>query len=1065
MPRHTRLPAVGLLALIAALVTTPARSEPPKLTPAEKKKQVAEIEKQLAELKAKLDAVKAVPAAPATPPRTLPDGAMAKMPWRCVGPANMGGRVTALAVVESDPTTFFVATASGGLLKTTNNGTTFAHLFDDQSTVSIGDVAVAPSDPNVVWVGTGEANPRNSVSYGDGVYKSTDGGKTFKHMGLKAGFQTGRVLIHPENPDTVYVGVLGRLYGPNPERGLFKTTDGGKTWDKVLFVDENTGVMDARLDPFDPDTLLVATYERKRDGFDSFIKSPPPVPDSYGPIVTHGSGTALWKSTDAGKTWLKLTDGERPTGLPTVKLGRVGLDFSRKEKGLVYAIIDTEKVGTGTIPDTYLGVVGEDVKGGGAKLARVTDDSPAATSGLKTGDVIVSSDGKKVTTYKAFVDKFLEKKPGDSLKLVVKRGDKELTLDVKLGKRKGGERPPPIVPKVIAGFNVGRGEGKGVLVDRVTEGGPADKAGIKGGDRITKVDGQDTPDLRTYQELVADRKPGDTAKFTIARGDKSEVVEVAFAPNPQTGPAGSTAERRPYGLGLGGQQPNVQNRQGDDAFQTGGVFKSTDSGDTWTRVNSLNPRPMYFSKVRTDPTDEERVYLLGDSPAIWVSPDGGATFKAAPVKGVHPDAHALWIDPADGRHMVLGCDGGFYLTYDRGEHWDHLNTLALGQFYHVAVDDRRPYRVYGGLQDNGTWGGPSRTLRDYGPVNEDYFFVSGGDGFVVRIDPTDPDLVYFESQNGFVGRRNFRTGDRARIRPKTEKGDPDLRFNWNTPFVLSHHNPGILYVGAQHVWRSMSRGDDLKRVSPELTRTDHGSMTAISESPRTADVVWAGTDDGYVWVTKDGGANWSNVTENLTAAGLPGNFWVASLEASREKDGPCYVVFDAHRSDDDKPYLFVTEDLGATWKSRSPRPCPRSGRPGCYGKIMRTRTCCTRAPSSARWRPRTAVPLGPSSGPSYRPSRSSNSPNRHVPRSRCRHARPEPVGHRRRQPAADDGQSGRGFGDPVHPGPGRAVAERAECQVPVQLGRPGLRRREPAGRGESRLPPDQPGRGRDTEAG
>ena len=264
--------------------------------------------------------------------------------------------------------------------------------------------------------------------------------------------------------------------------------------------------------------------------------------------------------------------------------------------------------------------------------------------------------------------------------------------------------------------------------------------------------------------------------------------------------------------------------------------------------------------------------------------------------------------------MTIGCDGGFYVSYDRGETWDHLNTLALGQFYHVAVDNKKPYRIYGGLQDNGSWGGPSNSLRSYGPVNEDWVYVSGGDGFVCRVDPNDPDLVYAESQNGFMSRRNFRTGEFGSIRPPRKQGEEALRFNWNTPFILSSHNPSIFYCGAQFVFRSVNKGDGLKQISPDLTKSKKGSMTALAESPRSPEVLWAGTDDGNLWVTQDGGDKWVNLGESLTKAGVPGPRWVSAVEPSRDKDGRCYVTLDGHRSDDDKPYILVTDDFGATFK-------------------------------------------------------------------------------------------------------------------------------------------------------
>jgi photosystem II stability/assembly factor-like uncharacterized protein len=337
---------------------------------------------------------------------------------------------------------------------------------------------------------------------------------------------------------------------------------------------------------------------------------------------------------------------------------------------------------------------------------------------------------------------------------------------------------------------------------------------------------------------------------------------------------------------------------------------------------------MYFSQVRVDTQDEKILYILGIQ--MHRSTDGGKTFRIEANSGVHDDRHAMWIDPKDGRHMIVGCDGGFYQTYDRGEHWDHLNHLAIGQFYHVCVDSRSPYRVIGGLQDNGSWSGPSHSLAG-GPINEDWYMVGGGDGFVCRVDPNDPDIVYYESQDGNVSRRNLRTNQGASIRPR--EGGPgggrqggggggrgsrgsasgsQARYNWNTPFILSSHNPRIVYVAGNHVYRSVKSGDEMKSISPEITRTKRGSATALAESPRNPDVLWVGTDDGFLWISRDGGAKWDNVTEKV---GLPGPRWVATIEPSRFEEGRCYVCFDAHRSDDDEPYIYVTEDYGQSWKS------------------------------------------------------------------------------------------------------------------------------------------------------
>ena len=366
---------------------------------------------------------------------------------------------------------------------------------------------------------------------------------------------------------------------------------------------------------------------------------------------------------------------------------------------------------------------------------------------------------------------------------------------------------------------------------------------------------------------------------------------------------------------LGGQVANVQDQQGEIGPETGGVYKSTDAGESWKRVNSLDPRPFYFSVVRVDPTDDNILYVLGVN--LERSTDGGKTFKADNINGgLHSDQHAMWIDPKDGRHILIGCDGGFYVTYDKAARWESMNHAgAIGQFYHVAVDNQTPYHVYGGLQDNGSWGGPSQSDRWRGPINQDWILTTWGDGFVCRVDPNDPDVVYSESQDGNITRSNLKTGGGRSIRPQSGPGLEPFRFNWNTPFILSTHNSSIFYSAGNYVFRSVNRGASLQAVSPEISLTKRGSGTALSESPRNANVVWAGTDDGGVWVTKDGCKTWTNVSAKFKAAGLPGPRWVASIEASRWVDGRCYVVFDAHRSNDDQPYVFVTEDFGEHWKS------------------------------------------------------------------------------------------------------------------------------------------------------
>jgi len=692
---------------------------------------------------------------------TLPEKWVDSFHWRSVGPANMGGRIVALAVCETDRSTWWAATASGGLLKTTNNGITFSHQFDKESTVSIGHVAVAPSDPDIVWVGTGESNPRNSVSWGDGVYKSTDGGETWTHMGLAKTFQTGRIAIHPENPDIVYVGALGRLWGPNEERGLFKTVDGGKTWDKILYVDDKTGVIDVQLKPGAPDTILAATYERERDGF-----------DSNDPSKKWGPGAGVYLSTDGGKTFEKKTKG-----LPSCNLGRIDLEYYRAEPNVVYAVIESERVGQEPENAPYIGIRGEDVEVG-ARLTEITEDGPAEKAGLAVGDIVLSIEDETVHSYRDLTAKIRKYLADDTVKIEVSRDHKSVVLEVTFTKRPGAEED-------------------------------SDEKG------------------------AAEKKK-----------------EAAPAPRSRT--------NRAFSSGLGGQRENIQDQQGPEGHEFGGVYKSEDGGESWTRINSVNPRPMYYSQVRVDPTDADYVYILGTS--LYRSKDGGVTFTSDGGRGVHPDHHALWVDPHDGEHIILGTDGGVYVTYDRMEKWDQLNQVAIGQFYHVTVDRRPNYNIYGGLQDNGSWGGPNRSRSGSGPVNEDWFNIGGGDGFVCRVDPDDPDLIYSESQGGSMGRRNLRTGDSGYMRPRAPRGTR-YRFNWKTPYFLSHHNSGIFYCAGNHVFRSLSHGDKLKAISPEITNTDKGSATALAESHFDPDILYVGTDDGALWRTRNNGHDWENLFE------------------------------------------------------------------------------------------------------------------------------------------------------------------------------------------------------------
>jgi photosystem II stability/assembly factor-like uncharacterized protein len=616
----------------------------------------------------------------------------------------MGGRITGLAVYEKKPSTFYVATASGGLFKTVNNGTTFAPVFEREGSISLGSVAISQVDPNLVWVGTGEATSRNSVAWGDGVYKSADGGKTWQNMGLKATLQIGKIVIDPKNPNVVYVGATGSLWGSSSDRGLYKTTDGGTTWTKILYVDDKTGVIDMAMDPGNPNTLLVAMWQRLRKPYD---------------FASGGPGSGLYRTTNGGKTFTHITKG-----IPTyTNLGRIGLSFYRKNPRVVTALVE----------------------------------------------------------YHADPKQEKDKLPTD-----------------------GG---------------------------------------------LTK----------TY---------------------------------------------------------------------AGGTFRSTDGGESWTKVNALDPRPFYFSLPVQDPSDENRLYVLSD--ALRYSDDAGKTFKVQRTE-VHPDYHAYWVDPANSDHIIAGCDGGVYQSYDRALKWDHLNNMPIGQFYQVSADMRKPYWVYGGLQDNGCWGIPSQ-VRGQGIAFYHGVGLDGGDGFYTQVDPTDWTTVYTESQNGGLTRTDLSDGNNRGVRPPRSLVK-EYRANWNTPYIISPHNAETLYFGANYLFKSVNRGDKWKAISPDLTTNDpsklspgklsvtpentgaerHCTLTTISESPLKQGLLWIGTDDGQIQVTKDDGTTWTNVTANLP--GVPANTWVTHVVASKWEEGRAYATLDGHRTNDFKPYLFVTEDFGKTWTS------------------------------------------------------------------------------------------------------------------------------------------------------
>ena len=722
-----------------------------------------------------------------SPPSMAPEF-LSAMPWRNIGPANMGGRVTDLAVHPEKSRIYYVASATGGLFKTTNGGVTMRPVFDSEGSSSIGAVALAPSAPDVVWVGTGESNARNSVSWGDGVYSSSDGGATWTHRGLSETRHIGAIVIHPTDPSTVYIAAMGRTWGENEERGLFRTRDGGESWEKVLYVDDATGCIDVVLDPSRPDVLIAATYERQRDEF-----------DSNDPAKRTGPGSGLWRSVDAGDSWVRLEDG-----LPTAAMGRIGLDIYGRDPRVVYALIETERTG--------------------------------------------------------------------------ERG-----------------APPRSEDRVSLGIR-GRDAG-GFVVDSVTDGESAAQAGLQSGDVITRVDDTEIDGRSALVSALKGYAPGQSAELVYTREGSEETATLTLLGRLQR------SQGRSFAGSLGGQVANAQDAQGPDGFESGGLFRSDDRGTTWTRINSYNPRPFYFSQVRVDPLDESRLYILGIS--LSRSTDGGKTFDVV-ARDVHADHHAMWIDPTDTEHVLLGCDGGVYVTRDDATTWRHIDTLAISQFYNVAVDNRVPYNVYGGLQDNGTWGGPSAT-RIRGIPKSKWIKINGGDGFHCAVDPTDPNVIYCESQNGSIMRRNISTGEQIRI----TRGGGDVRFNWSTPFLLSPHNSSLFFYAGSVVFRSIDGGANSQKISDVITRTDRGSATALAQSPVDERLLLVGTDDGALWLTRDAGREWTSIFDRLP--GLDGPRYISDIEPSKHRADTIYITVDGHRSNDESAHVFVSDDAGESW--------------------------------------------------------------------------------------------------------------------------------------------------------
>ena len=679
---------------------------------------------------------------------------LAQMPWKQLGPIQSGGRVVDIAVNPRRKQEYWLASASGGVWHTTNGGLSFEPQLQNAYSISVGDIAVAPSDPRVLYVGTGEANNQRSSYWGDGVYRSDDAGETWRWIGLEGTDHIGRIVVHPEDPNTAYVAALGALYSANEQRGLYKTTDGGKTWDRVLYVSEDVGVVDVVMHPQRPDVLFAASYERRRRAWN---------------FEEGGPGSRIHRSTDAGATWEVLDNG-----LPDGALGRIGLDCFLRDGDVLYAAIEN--------------------------------------------------------------------------------------LNPRSRPRRRATAP----------------------------------SGDEGPERDEGKDGRHraTPSA----EVLAD---------PVARQEWLDGPEEA-------------------------QDPRRRSRQ---RLVGGEVYRSDDGGDSWTKTHkddvSVGGSPgYYYGQIRVDPNDADNLWVL--SVSVYQSKDGGATWTPSRRRRggrsfgsrLHSDHHALWIDPSDSQHCLLGNDGGVAVTWDQGRSWDHLTHLPILQFYAIGVDNGAPYRVYGGLQDNGTWGFPIHGPTTAGLEAQDARKISGGDGFYSVPDPTDPNIVYSESQFGGMLRSDLRTGARSSIKPRARKGEQPLRFNWNTPIVISHHAPHTIYTGSQHLHRSRNRGDDWTTISGDLTTNDadkkrgdvpHCTITTIAESPRREGVLWVGTDDGKVWLTKDGGGRWTDLADRFPEEVR--HLWVSRVEASHHDVQTAFVSFTGYREDIRSAYVFRTDDGGESWLS------------------------------------------------------------------------------------------------------------------------------------------------------
>lgn len=705
------------------------------------------------------------------------DTSLNSIKFRNVGPSIMSGRVVDIDVNPNDPTEFYVAYATGGLWYSNNNGQSLVPVFDKENTFTIGDIAVRwnkkneqlqqAQNNNQIWVGTGEVNSSRSSYAGLGVYKSNDNGKTWQYIGLPESHHIGKIILHPTELNTAWVAVLGHLYSPNKERGVYKTTDGGKTWKQTLYIDDNTGAVDMDINPKNPDELYAAMWYRTRRAWN---------------FEEGGKTSGIYKSTDGGNSWKPVTI--TGSGFATGDgIGRIGIAVFAANPNIIYATLDNQN----HRPDT----------------AKKKTDTNYVLKNFKdiSKEEFLNLDDKKLNRFLSD-NGFKEKYTASSVKEMVKTNK--------------------IKPTEIYNY----------LFD-------ANEALF------------DTPIIGCE------------------------------------------------------------------------VYRSNDAGIHWQKVNIkelnlYNTYGYYFGKISVSDYDENKLVINGYS--LMLSTDGGKTFKSTDNDATHADWHGCWMNPNNDKHWIAGNDGGCNITYDNGEHWFKANTPSVGQFYKIAVDDAKPYNIYGGLQDNGTWYGSSKTKDidqwDYEGVYP-WKRMGGGDGMQVAIDTRDNKTLYFGSQFGFYSRRSTDGGKRISIYPQPDLGEEKYRFNWQTPIWLSKHNQDIFYYATNKFHRSMQRGEDMQTLSNDLTNggkagdVPFGTSTTLAESDLKFGLIYIGTDDGNIHVSKDDGYTWTKISNNIPKE-MQG-LYVSRVAPSAFKEGRVYVSLNGYRNDNFGAYLLVSEDYGATW--------------------------------------------------------------------------------------------------------------------------------------------------------